>query len=214
MWIRAEESLTDHFSFADWVDFTHRLLPAPKTAEMQDHLNQGCDTCQRNSSFWSTLAEIGSREATFEPPAETVLAVKSAYRSEQPIKKLLEWATLAHLVFDSFVQPSLVAVRATAQTSRQLIHESEPFTIDLRLEPDSSRKRVYLTGQIINAARPNDIAEGIDVVLLKGAEQVEKTEAGPTGEFCLDFNVAEDLQLFLNIRGQRGIAIALPDLAA
>ena len=214
MWKSGKERLNDHFSSAEWVDFAHSLLPEHRTAEIREHLERGCEGCIRSSSFWNTIDEIGRNEASYEPPAAVVSAVKSAYRVEKPLKQLLALSTLAHLVFDSFLAPAPVGVRAAAQPSRQLIHESEPFTIDLRLEPDSMRKRIYLTGQIINAARPNDVAEGIDVVLLRGADQVQKTEAGPTGEFCLDFNVAEDLHLFLNVRGQRGIAISLPDLAA
>src|SRR5579884_2084418 len=202
----------DHFSPADWADFSRNLLPPKKRSAMDQHLQNGCPECGRNSWLWRRVAEIGAREPEFEPPADVVAAIKNAYQVEKPVNRLLEWASLARLVFDSFVQPSPVAVRAALQTSRQLIHESDPFTIDLRLEPDSSRKRIFLTGQIINAGNPNESAEGVDVVLLRGAEQVAKTEASPSGEFFLDFTPDDELRLFLNIRGLKGIAVPLPDI--
>jgi hypothetical protein len=206
-----QETSTDHFSPADWVDFTRGLLRLEKQTDIQRHLDTGCEECRKSSQFWGLVAETAARESGFEPSPESLSVIRNAFRSTKPVSRLLELATWARLVFDSFVQPSLVAVRGIAQTSRQLLHESEPFTIDLRLEADPGRKRVYLTGQIINSSNPNEVAEGIDVVLLKAADQLTKTEASASGEFCLDFNASDHLQLFLNIRGQRGIAIALPD---
>jgi hypothetical protein len=202
----------DHFSPADWADFSRKLAPAEKRSDMEQHLQNGCKECGRSSWLWRRVAEIGARAADFEPPADVVSAVKNAYHVEKPLNRLLEWASLARVVFDSFVQPSPIAVRAALQASRQLIHESDPFTIDLRLEPDSSRRRILLTGQIMNAGNPNETADGVDVVLLRGAEQVAKTEASPSGEFFLDFTPADELRLFLNIRGLKGIAVPLPDM--
>ncbi|HEY7209849.1 MAG TPA: hypothetical protein VH477_06205 [Bryobacteraceae bacterium] len=160
------------------------------------------------------MAELAAREAAYEPPSETVQEINAAYRSVRFVPRLREIASLARLVFDSFSQPSLAGIRAAAQASRQLIHESEPFTIDLRLEADAARKRIYLAGQIMNSRNPDEIAGGIDVVLLKGSDQISKTETLPSGEFELSFDVgnADDLELFLNIRGQRAIAIKLPEL--
>lgn len=201
-----------HFSSADWVDFARGLVSSERKTAIEQHLESCCQQCATSSSFWRGVVEVGRRENGFEPPGEAVTAVKSAYRIEKPASRLLEWADLARLVFDSFLQPSPVAVRAAVQTARQLLHQSGPFTIDLRLEPDSARKCVYLTGQIINNENPSEMADGIDVVLLRRGEQIRKTEAAPSGEFCLDYNPAEDLHLFLNIRGLKGIAIALPSM--
>jgi hypothetical protein len=201
-----------HFSSADWVDFAHGLVSADRKTAIEQHLERGCQDCSTSSSFWRNVVEIGRSEGRFEPPAEAVTRVTNAYRTEKPASRLLEWANLARLIFDSALHVSPVAVRAAVQTSRQLIHESGPFTIDLRLEPDLGRKCIYLTGQIMNTENAAERAEGIDIILLRNGEQITKTEVTPTGEFCLDYNPAEDLHLFFNIRGLKGIAIALPEM--
>ncbi len=50
------------------------------------------------------------------------------------------------------------------------------------------------------------------MVLLSGERLVKKTSANAAGEFDLDFVPEENLQLFVNIRGKRAIAIVLPDM--
>lgn len=204
----------NHFSSADWIDFTRRLLPGGKAERMQEHLDAGCEECRKSFSFWQLVTHTASREQAYEPPRESIEEVTAAYRAFRPVKHLFEKVQWARLLFDSFLQPSLATVRAATQTTRQLIHESEPFTIDVRLEPDTTRKRIYLTGQVINSKNPGEIADGVDVVLLKDSEQIRKTETTASGEFDLDFSASDNLELFLNIRGQRAIAIKLPDLVS
>jgi hypothetical protein len=96
-------------------------------------------------------------------------------------------------------------------SSRQFLHEAEPFVIDLRVESEPAKKRVWLMGQILNSKRPGKKLEAVDVVLLSGERLVAKAAANPSGEFELEFGDERGLQLFINIRGQRAIGIVLPD---
>jgi hypothetical protein len=52
----------------------------------------------------------------------------------------------------------------------------------------------------------------IDVVLLNGERLIKRTVATNSGEFELELGHGEDMQLFINIRGQRAIGITLPSL--
>jgi len=202
----------DHFPPGDWIDRVRDMLPPERAALMQSHLDQACEECHSSSETWRLVAKLTSREAAYEPPEEVVRIVEAAYRSAKPGTWLSEIANFARLVFDSFKQPSLAAVRSGAHSSRQLVHESEPFTVDLRLESDPARKRIYLMGQILNSKNPGGDGEGIDIVLLHGSHLVKRTLANAAGEFDLDFGSEDDMQLFINIRGQRAIGIVLPNL--
>jgi hypothetical protein len=41
---------------------------------------------------------------------------------------------------------------------------------------------------------------------------VQKTRANELGEFCLDFSYGDNLRLFIDIKGERGLGIILPKL--
>jgi hypothetical protein len=49
-------------------------------------------------------------------------------------------------------------------------------------------------------------------VLLSGENLIGATRVNPSGEFDMEVGPDPNLHLFINIRGQRAIGIALPDL--
>jgi hypothetical protein len=200
----------EHFQPGDWLDFARHLLPAETATAMQAHLDRHCPQCEQSASIWQRAAGVAAREAAYRPPDDLVRIVKAAFTPAQAATWLYRTAQFARLMFDSFSQPSPAMVRAVAHSSRQLIHQAEPYLIDLKLESDPSHKRIFLVGQIVNRENPTEQLGVIDVVLLRGADIVRKTQASPSGEFDLDFASAEDLQLFINLQGQRALGIALP----
>jgi hypothetical protein len=200
----------DHFPPGDWIDLARNMLSSESAAAMQAHLDQGCEECLKAWGLWRAVTALAAKEFEYRPPDEAVRVAKAAYRSTQPDGWLAQISAFARVVFDSLTQPSPAMVRAVAHTTRQLVHESEPYLIDLKLEGDPARKRIFLAGQIINSENPAQQLGVIDVVLLRGTEVIRKTQASPSGEFDLDFGIDEDLQLFINLRGQRAIGIVLP----
>ena len=202
----------DHFPAGDWIDLARGLLADSQREEMQAHLREGCSDCLKTSDFWALVAGLSAKEESYKPPEYAVRAAKSAFIPARPERWLPQIAQFARLVFDSFKQPDLAMVRAPLPSSRLLLHEAEPFTIDLRLDSDPRQKRISLIGQIVSSREPEESVGGIDVILLNGERLVQKTSANTNGEFDLDFVPEENLQLFVNIRGQRAIAISLPDL--
>lgn len=199
-----------HFSAEGWFDFARGTLSPEQRAPMQCHLDSECDQCFKVFETWRTVLEIVSREAVYRPPASAVRCVKAAYVSGNPWRWLPQVARMARLVFDSFRQPA-AAVRSSMPSSRQFLHEAEPFVIDVRVESEPAQKRVWLTGQVLNSEKPDMKIEGVDVVLLSGERLIAKTAANPSGEFEFEYHHETGLQLFINIRGQRAIGIVLPD---
>jgi hypothetical protein len=194
-----------------WFHLARGTLSVEQSAPMQDHLQNGCDQCFRIFEMWRETLEIASREVAYHPPASAVRLVKAAYTVERRWGWLPQIAKVARLVFDSARQPSVATVRGSTPSSRQFLHEAEPFVIDLRVESEPARKRVSLIGQVLNSKRPGKKMEAVDVVLLSGRRLVAKTAANPSGEFELEFAEERGLQLFINIQGQRAIGIVLPD---
>lgn len=198
-----------HFSEADWVDFARGLLPQPEVAALESHFRNGCEECRHAMTLWRTVLEYLSQETQYVPPDQTVRDVQAAYPRLKPWRWLIEIAQRTELVFDSFSQPTPAFVRGSAAPSRRLIHEAEPFVIDLRLE--SVRDRLYLIGQILNSEKPEQAMYGIDILLLRGEDLVARTKASSSGEFELQCDRDRALRLFVNIRGHRAIGIVVTD---
>jgi len=202
----------DHFPPSDWVDFVRGVLPPSQSALMNTHLAQGCRECLKTSATWNLVLDLSAREASRQPPADAVHIAKAAYVPAQPERWLPTVAEFARLIFDSSRQTSAAMVRSHLPSSRLFLHEAEPFTIDLRLDSDPLRQRISLMGQVLNSKEPEEHTNRIDVVLLSGERTVKKTSANSAGEFDLEFTPENNLQLFINIRGQRAIGIVLPDM--
>jgi hypothetical protein len=201
----------NHFPTGGWFDFALGVLPPVQAVAMQDHLNGGCDQCFKALQLWQTVLKTAHRERAYHPPPAAVRTVKAVYSSQNQWRWLPQIARIARPVFDSFRHPSAAAIRSTMPSSRQFLHEAEPFVIDLRVEREPAQKRVWLMGQVLNSNKSNKRIDPVDIVLLSGERLVAKTAANLSGEFELEFGDEKGLQLFINIRGQRAIGILLPD---
>lgn len=201
-----------HFSANEWVDFTRGLQPPAKAALMHAALDENCSECRSALQLWSAILESLPREREYQPSEAAIGAVKKAYTCQKPWKWMLSVAEFAHVLFDSLQEPALAGVRSSGKSSRQITVESKPYVIDLQLESDFTRRRVSLTGQIFNSDHSKTAVNGADVVLLSFDDLIQKTKANDLGEFYLDFGGEENLRLFINIRGERAIGVALPRL--
>jgi hypothetical protein len=200
-----------HFTSEGWCDFARGVAPAEQRALMQRHIEDGCDQCLKISEIWRMVSEITRREISYSPPVTAVVLVKAAYLAEHTWGWLPRVARMARLIFDSSIQPAPATVRSAMAAGRQFLHEAEPYVIDLRVESEAARKRVWLIGQVLNSKEPEAGMDGVEVVLLSGERFVAKTEANSSGEFEFELGDEKGLQLFINIRGNRAIGIALPD---
>ncbi len=204
----------DHFPPSNWIDLARGVLPASQTAAIQNHLGESCAECLQSAETWHHVFQVTAREPAYQPPVDTVRIVKAAYAGERPKHWFGGIVNFARLVFDNVTQPIPALVRAASHSSRQVVHEAEPFVIDLRLQSDPARKRITLVGQVLNSKNPQQAVSGVDIVLLSDHQLVKQTLANSLGEFDLDFGPEPNLQLLINIRGQRAIGLMLPELNA
>jgi hypothetical protein len=202
-----------HFSSKDWVDFVRGVAPVQLRTLMERHLGDACGACHQDSRLWRLVSECLGRESGYQVPDRVVRTVKAEYRPRSSVSWLGQLAEMARLVFDSWEHPAAVASRAsTMQFTRQVIHEAEPFVIDLRIEHDPGSNHVLLTGQVVNSLNAEQDIEPVEVIVLRGNQVVARTSTTTTGEFDLEFQAEEELRLIIDIRGQRAIGIVLPGI--
>jgi hypothetical protein len=200
-----------HFSTIEWVDFA-RGVASPESANLMETSANACDECGSSARFWGQVYELLKRQGEYQPAPSLVQSIKAAFSGDEAVpwwKKVTEFASL---VFDSALAPALAGVRSAAKSNRQITVESGAFVVDLQLESDSVRRRYSLTGQILGNGESMVKIEGAEVVLLSPDKIVQKTHANDMGEFCLDFAHGDQLRLFIDIKGERGVGIILPRL--
>jgi hypothetical protein len=153
---------------------------------------------------------MGRRELNYRPPVDAVRSAKAAFVSTERWKWLPRMAQVARLIFDSSQAAAPAAVRGATACDQQLLQESKPYLVDVRVECEPARKRVHLTGQVLNSEEPDKNVVDAEIFLLKGEHLAARTKANASGEFSLEFKDEEGLQLFVDIPGKQVIEIRLP----
>jgi hypothetical protein len=197
-----------HFEDRIWIDFV-RGLPADGEERLRAHLEKKCSQCLETETLWRRILEVTLREASYEAPEATVRLVKASFALRSKASVLSKLATMALRTYDSFLEPLPSGMRGGAAPARQLLHEAGSFLIDLRLETTGGSES--LTGQILCAGTEGG-ASGAGVVLVQRDDRlVAQTIANSLGEFHVEFERQDGLQLYLETDTREIIAIALPD---
>ena len=68
-----------HFTTEEWIDFVNQVVSPGALDEMENHLKQGCKRCQQAVSVWQRVQKSAAAEKNYQPPAETLRIVKSAF---------------------------------------------------------------------------------------------------------------------------------------
>lgn len=195
-----------HFTLEKWVDFARNTLEQKAKAEMQAHLDTGCESCGRILSLWKRVHVVSARERAYEPPAGTLRIVKSILPG---LSKRSGKRTILELLFDSKYTPALAGVRSTTSTARQLLYAAGAYRIDLKMEPQLDTERVSVMGQVLNSADPTQMIPAILVTLIRNNKAITSTETGDFGEFQLECKLTAHLQLRLKLPDGVGVEIPL-----
>jgi hypothetical protein len=113
------------------------------------------------------------------------------------------------LVFDSFRQPQLAGVRAAGTTARELLYKAGHYMIKLQVET-AAADRVSIVGQILDERDPEGGLRDIVVRALKGSKTLDRTLTNRLGEFHLEPDATEKLQLSVNVREIGTFAVQPP----
>jgi len=187
------EAAAEHFTEDDWTVFARGGGDPARRARVALHLEAGCGPCEHTLRLWSVLLSVAEQEAT------AAATVKRRPRTEarEPLGRRL--AAGVALLFDSFRQPELAAVRATGSSTRQLLYKAGRYTIKLQVEPGAGEDRLCIVGQILDDADPAAVLRDIAVRALKGTRTLGRTHTNRMGEFHLEPGATEELQLSVDV---------------
>lgn len=188
-----------HFSDEAWADFARRQGDREQRAQLQQHLDAGCERCAETLGVWTDVADLVGQEASYEPPAEVVASMKGRFAVSRPEGLLERAARSASLIFDSFRQPALAGVRAGGPSPQYLLYKAGRYLIRLQVEREAGSDRLAVVGQIVDEANPKGTLQDLPVLLLSDKETLDRALTNTLGEFELNSDPSKDLRISIGI---------------
>jgi hypothetical protein len=201
-----------HFTDEKCLDFVRRLLPQAQRDLIQQHLDDGCERCNKLHSIWTLVAEVTGRPFHDEPNESAIRVAKAFYANGRGNYLVRPLAKMIPPVFDSFLDNSAAAVRGHQihAFARRLLHRTRLWAVDLRLESEDGW-RMSVVGQVLRSSQKSAAAVIADVILMQGDTLLAQTSTNQFGEFQLQSQHEKNLNIYFDIRGRRPLGIALPD---
>jgi len=204
-----------HFEISQWVDFVHGFVAEADSRAMQSHLAEGCGECSDIAEFSSNLTSICQAIGAYAAPDAVVRNAKAIFPVHTPAQVRRSLRIPVELIYDSFLVPAPVGLRASWQVGWQGLYRAGDCSLDLRIEPELSSSRAALIGQINNHSLPEHKMENIPVVVKSGRMVVAETRSNRFGEFQVEYEQQGRLQLWVYLEdGSKCFQVPLKKLAS
>ena len=190
-----------HYGTARWVDFARALAPETDLTAMQDHLSGGCSECRQTVDFCDRLAAVCGGMVGREVPESAVRLAQAIFPAQAPPRPKRVARIPVELIFDSFLVPSPVGLRATWQVGWQALYRAGDCSVDLRVEPDLGSSRAAVIGQISNHVAPDVEMADIPVCLKHGKLVLAEARSNRFGEFQMEYEQQGRIQLCIYLSG-------------
>lgn len=195
-----------HFTTEEWADFARGVTRAEQNPLMKRHLQDGCRECAKLLNLWQRLQTVAQRQTGVTPPDGVVRIAKAAFRQRETEQNAE--ANIAEVLFDSFLKPLQAGVRSSGNGSRQLLYGAGSHRIDVRVEPDAVPGKFSVMGQVLDAAAPERLADGLEVRLLRGEKVIAETQTNRFGEFHFETVLTDGTELRVKLaNGQELTAV-------
>lgn len=200
-----------HFDIGEWADFVRGVAKPAHRASMEAHLSSGCRACRSTVDLLRQIVAITAAEAQYQPPASAVRCAKAILALQRPEKMRRLPRLLTRLVYDTFREPLPAGARAQRQITQQALYEAGDFSLDLMVEHERGAAEFSLVGQIAHRKEPTKPVAGVPVFLMASGKTVARTVSNQFGEFHMDCQPQEGLQLHVPVvhDGGRRIEVSL-----
>ena len=200
--------MMSHFTSTEWLDLARGAASPEAVAEMQKHLETGCNKCAEMAAEMNKIAQMSKREPSYEPPPETVRTAKALMSVQKLASSPRAERHVLQVLFDSATQPLLAGVRG-AMAGRQLLYQKDNCCIDIRLEAKPGR-RVEMVGQVLDSGAIGRGLDRIPVSLQKGDQIFAQTLTNHFGEFRLVLDDTDNVQMIVDVTVDRRLVVPLP----
>jgi hypothetical protein len=190
----------EHFREEDWLDFARDVGDSAHRVRVAQHLEAGCSECEQTLRLWAAVLSVADQATQAGPPDFVVDRMKERFSLRRPKKLRERLAHQAALIFDSFRQPMLAGMRASAGSpARQLLYKAGRYTIKLQVQAGAGEGQTSIVGQILDDRDPSGAMRDIAVLALCGNKTLDRTVTNPLGEFQLEPHARGKLQLAVDV---------------
>ncbi len=190
-----------HSIFEHTANLTQGRRAEEETSRIQHKLNGGIMNRSKASHSWQRVLDMAAWAL-----ASAAHFIKDHF-APQPAQPIA--TEVALLAFDSLRQPAPRGIRTVGACARQLLYKAGQFLIDLRVEPVPASGRLCIIGQVLDSAPPQQGITDAPVHLLSGKDKKASTTTNQLGEFHLELEDNNSLQLQVGISGQKQILVPL-----
>ncbi len=196
-----------HPEITDWADFVRAGADDGDRAALQEHLDAGCGLCRATVVALERVAQLAAAELSAAVPGGAVRSVKAYFATRHP-ESHGRWRELRlGRTFDSHLAPAPAASRADGTPARQLLFESEEYTVELSLDRAPGDSDAVLRGQILAAhGGPRSHAP---VFLVGAGEVIARTVSEPQGTFEMSGRIDHSSELWVFPDDEHRIRLSL-----
>ena len=200
-----------HFALERWVDFSREAVDPEVHLLMQVHA-QECSDCRKLADFTEQLTECCNGMVSNPVPDAAVRMARAIFHARSSDRPRRGSRIPVELIFDSFLAPAPVGLRATWQIGWQALYRAEECSLDLRIEPELKSSKASVIGQVTNHVSPAASMENLAVRLQSGLEVLAETVSNRFGEFQLDYEQQAHVNLIVQLHDARMIQVPLKKL--
>ena len=198
-----------HFGPEAWADFARRNLPPDDELRMQEHLESGCLGCVETLNVWLGVLEVAAGLNVYSPPERGLRFIKALYRAFPSQRPASSHVDVARLVIPALT-PAPEGIRSAEAARRHFVFQRGNVLLDVQIDLDPETGEISLAGQLIDPIIHNGRYSGRTVTLLSEDAEVVRTETNEFGEFHMEFGVAADLMLVIQLEAESLLVTPLP----
>ena len=198
-----------HPKISDWTDYVRAVADESDRSALQGHLDGGCRPCQAVVTGLEQVITTAEIDGAVAPPAGAVRSVKAFFDMQQP-EAASRWSELVmRQAFDSSMAP-MVASRSSSLASRQMLFESDDYTLELSVDYTPGEVDAVLRGQILQSH--GEPRSHTPVFLVGDGEVIGRAISAQHGTFELSSRLDSRCELWVFPDDENRIRLSLkPD---
>lgn len=195
-----------HPRISAWVDYARAVPDGSDLAAMQRHLDDGCESCAATVAALEKVITTAEIDGAVTPPDGALRSAKAFFAIKHPESRS-GWSDLGmRQAFDSLLGPA-VAVRSSSPQVRQMLFESDDYTLELSVDYSPGTVDATLRGQILETH--GEPRSHTPVFLVGGGEVIGRAISRQQGTFEMSGSVDRTTELWVFPDDENRIRLSL-----
>jgi hypothetical protein len=197
-----KEPFSRHLPIGPVLDASRGVISLTERGARQ-HLDS-CTGCLEKVNIWKSFSAVAHRLREVDPPEEVVGRAKALAQRRPRVTALTRLK--AALRYDGAFFPLPAGARGASMPD-QVVYQAEEFAVELRVSRERSREMV-IVGQITNVEQPTRRLADVPVTLLVGDRVVVRARSNARGEFHLEHDERDRMQI--EVAPEEGRIVRIP----